>query len=569
MNTSEGPTTLGVGEVESPSLPSLRPGELFAGRYQVGEVLGVGGFATVFRASDRVLRRDVALKLLRPERASPAAIRRLKREAALARDVAHPSLVRVFEIGESDGLVYLVLELVSGLSLARRIRAGALPLEEVLRIGGALLDGLGALHGAQILHRDIKPSNVLLGSDGAVKVCDFGLALPFDRDETRATVDGAFVGTVDYVAPEIALGDDATVQSDLYSFGVVLFEMIAGQPPFRANSSLGQLLAHLHKRPPELKRLRADVSPWLARYVEWLMAKEPSQRPETVAAARSAFAQRHARLTPRVRTRRWIQSLGAGLFLASAMALGVDAYRSTRFTELVHRPGEGFVALDRKGRTLWRWSDRPAGLHTIVATLESGGEPRVVGAAIDATGLALQGAALREDPDVVLVGEMRERSSGAEFLFVVNHLARGEADIRLGEHEIELAQQRQQLGRVADPEFVQRVAAHLAQRRGLGVLKARLHRGPQCSVRALPASMRSRSSSQGSARQRISASLIRMRCMMRDLSCASSGPSVFCMAACLSCEISSAQALSSLTTWSQLPMRAASSMSWLARSMAS
>ncbi|MCE7957816.1 MAG: serine/threonine protein kinase, partial [Acidobacteria bacterium ACB2] len=164
----------------------------------------------------------MALKVLRADRVSEAALRRFRREAAVARDAASPRLVRVFDIGHAADSLFLTMELVEGESLKERLARGRLPLDETLRVFAEVLRGLQVLHALGIVHRDVKPANVLLASDGTVKLADFGLALHLSADESRATETGSLVGTVEYLSPEQALGRSLDGRSDLYAAGVVL-----------------------------------------------------------------------------------------------------------------------------------------------------------------------------------------------------------------------------------------------------------------------------------------------------------------------------------------------------------
>ncbi|MBV8199142.1 MAG: serine/threonine protein kinase, partial [Acidobacteria bacterium] len=217
-----------------------------------------------------------------------------------------------------------------------------------------LLEGLAALHALAVVHRDVKPANVLLTSSGAVKLADFGLARHLDRDETRATLDRALVGTVDYLAPEQALGSEADPRSDLYAAGLVLFEMLAGKLPFPAKSDLGALLAHLRTPPPDLRRLRPEVPRWLARLVCRLLAKRPEDRYGSAAAALADLRGRRAALLTR---RGLVRAVAAGLgvaVVAGGVVAGVRfaAPPPREFSHLVQQ-ADGFGAIDKQGRQLW------------------------------------------------------------------------------------------------------------------------------------------------------------------------------------------------------------------------
>jgi tetratricopeptide (TPR) repeat protein len=329
------------------------PGSLLGGRYELTAMLGSGGYASVYRAHDRELRREVALKVLHPDRHTPGALVRLRREVAVARDASSPRLVRIFDIGTAPEGIYLTMEVLAG-SLKERLRDGALPVAEAVRIAAELLEGLAALHALAIVHRDVKPANVLLTAKGEVKLADFGLARHLDRDETRATMDRALVGTVDYLSPEQALGGEADPRSDLYAAGLVLYEMLAGQLPFPAKSDLGALLAHLRTPPPDLCRLRPEVPRWLARIVCRLLAKRPEDRYPSAAAALADLRGRRAARRPR---RRLVRSLAAGLAVAAVaggLVVGARSAAPARrdFSHLIAQ-ADGFAALDKQGKQLW------------------------------------------------------------------------------------------------------------------------------------------------------------------------------------------------------------------------
>src|SRR5688500_5909095 len=205
--------------------------ELFAGRYALGRLLGAGGAGRVYAARDERLHRDVAIKLVPTSSAEPIARQRFVREARTAAAFTHPNAVALYDAGEADGSLYLVMELVDGESLADKLAArGPLGPAESERIMIGVLSALAAAHGAGIVHRDVKPGNVLLAADGAVKLADFGIAKRLDDAAGDVTVVGDIIGTPKYLAPELLSGAPATPSSDVYAAGVVLFEMLAGRP---------------------------------------------------------------------------------------------------------------------------------------------------------------------------------------------------------------------------------------------------------------------------------------------------------------------------------------------------
>ncbi|MBP7587015.1 MAG: serine/threonine protein kinase [Thermoanaerobaculia bacterium] len=366
---SQEPRTESLG---SPGERPLARIELLAGgtelaqRFEIRDVLGTGGYAVVYRAYDRVLRREVALKVLRPDRLSQGALLRLRREAAVARDVVHPRIVRIFDIEEAGETVFLTMEIVEGGSLVDRLAQHSpthpVSIDDAVKWATQALEGLAALHALGILHRDIKPGNLLLTADGEVKLSDFGLALHLDRDETRATTHESILGTLEYLSPEQALGQPVDARSDLYSIGVVLFEIVAGRLPFVTQSSLGSLLERLRQdATPDLRELRADTPPWLAAVVRRLLERDPIRRYPSADAVladlrgRSAATAASASASPGRRPHRWSWAAIAAFGLAMvAASWGLRTWQLSRFSHIVPDGGRAVRALDRAGRTLWR-----------------------------------------------------------------------------------------------------------------------------------------------------------------------------------------------------------------------
>lgn len=357
----------------------LPAGSVVAGRYRIGPLIGRGGFAHVYRARDEAEGADVALKVLRADRFTAAALRRLEREAALAAGFDHPHLVRVLDAGRDGDLAYLAMELVAGPTLRERLREGPPPVDEAVRLAGELLDGLAALHARGVLHRDVKPGNVLLGADGRARLADLGLALPVDRDETRATSTAAIVGTLDYLSPEQALGEDLDARSDLYSVGLVLFEMLTGRLAFERASTLGVLLARLQATPPDLRALRPDVPAWLAAVVARLLEREPAARYPSAAAARADL---RAGRAPRRRWRLPRGRRGVALALVAgaaglALALWPVLRPPARFAALTFPDTTTVEARGERGELLWRLEGVATEGGMPVLRLEPGGEPVV------------------------------------------------------------------------------------------------------------------------------------------------------------------------------------------------
>jgi serine/threonine protein kinase len=242
------------------------------GEYELECELGAGAVGVVYRARSRE-GRTVALKVLHAKLGDDVEFRgRLTREVRIARNLRDPHLVAVIDAGESAGRPYLVLEYVGGGSLADRLRTGTLSIDEMLRLVGDVAAGLEALHRRDLVHRDLKPSNIMLRDDGSAALADFGLAK--GAAYTALTRPGEILGTLDYLAPELVRGEDATLASDIYALGCVAFECVAGRPPFADRSLLGVGTAHLEDEPPE-----PPATPEVAWALLRALEKEPSARP--------------------------------------------------------------------------------------------------------------------------------------------------------------------------------------------------------------------------------------------------------------------------------------------------
>ncbi len=266
--------------------PSDRPGSLGrVAHYEVQEVLGSGGFGTVFKAFDDRLHRVVAVKVLAPQLAASGAARaRFLREGRSAAAVRDEHVVGVHAVSDDgEPVPYLVMEFVSGQTLQQKLdKAGPLPVKEVLRIGGQIARGLAAAHATGLIHRDIKPANVLLENGvERVKIADFGLARA--ADDASISHSGVVAGTPVFMSPEQARGDKVDHRSDLFSLGSVLYALCTGHPPFRAETTMGVLKRVIEDAPRPIRQTNADVPEWLCRVVEKLHAKSPADRFQTAA----------------------------------------------------------------------------------------------------------------------------------------------------------------------------------------------------------------------------------------------------------------------------------------------
>ncbi|HEX7299291.1 MAG TPA: protein kinase [Solirubrobacteraceae bacterium] len=257
---------------------SSQVGTLLNGRYRLDAQIGAGGMSTVYRAFDTVLERQVAIKLMHREIASDSdQLERFRREARAVAQLNHPHVVGVIDAGEDDGTPYIVFEYVEGETLKDRIRRfGRLPVGEAVAYAIEIARALGAAHEHQIVHRDVKPQNVLIDEEGAAKVTDFGIARSL-REE-GLTADGRVLGTTDYVSPEQALGQIVGPQSDLYSLGVVLFEMLTGDVPFHGENQVAVAMKHVREDLPDVQLRRPEASSALAAVIDRATAKDLAQR---------------------------------------------------------------------------------------------------------------------------------------------------------------------------------------------------------------------------------------------------------------------------------------------------
>jgi len=255
---------------------------VFSNRYELTHLIARGGMAQVYRARDRLLDRPVAIKVLFPELSVDRAfVERFRREAQAAANLSHPNIVPVFDWGEDGGTYFIVMEFIDGEPLSAVLRAsGPLPPPRVVDIGVHVAAALAYAHRHGVIHRDVKPGNVLITSDGQVKVTDFGIARAVNTEESL-TQTGAVMGTATYFSPEQAEGIGVDSRSDIYSLGVVLYEMVAGRPPFLGDTPVAVASKHVRDQPPLLRDLAPSVPPALEAVIMKAMAKSPDQRYST------------------------------------------------------------------------------------------------------------------------------------------------------------------------------------------------------------------------------------------------------------------------------------------------
>lgn len=274
------------------------------GTYELQALLGSGGMAVVYRGFDHNLQRPVAVKLLADAiAAQPGIAERFQREARVIARLHHPYIVQVYDYGEADGRAYMVQELLPGPTLDQQLHtwqaSGVQPTrDEVLSIARHIAEALDAAHAAGILHRDVKPSNIMRNASGALVLTDFGIAKTL-REDTNLTQTGMIIGTPNYLSPEQAQGQPLTSASDVYSFGIVLYELLAGQPPFSNPTPMGVLLDHVQTPPPAMQPQRPDLPPAVDAVLQRALAKKPQDRYATAGALASALEQAWPRVPAR------------------------------------------------------------------------------------------------------------------------------------------------------------------------------------------------------------------------------------------------------------------------------
>jgi len=257
----------------------LAPGTLLGTRYEILAVLGEGGMGTVYKARDRELGRLVALKVIRPEMASrPEILERFKREILLASQVTHKNVLRIHDLGEAGEIRFISMHYVEGTNLKGLLeQEGPLPLDKGLPLALQVGEALQAAHDAGIVHRDLKPPNILIDRDGNAYIADFGISRSLAEGGTM-TDTGAILGTVDYMSPEQARGETPDHRGDIYSFGVILYEMFTGTLPFRASNALSIMMKRLHEDAPSMRQARPELPAWLAAIVARTLQRAPEDR---------------------------------------------------------------------------------------------------------------------------------------------------------------------------------------------------------------------------------------------------------------------------------------------------
>ncbi len=278
----------------------LQPGRVLGGRYRLEREIARGGMGTVWEADDPLLARHIAVKTLDTAIGMDESIRaRFRREAVTAAAVTHPNIVATYDTGEDDGVAYIVMELVHGITLRQLIdRDGAVPVGDAAAITYQVADALSVAHARGLVHRDVKPGNVLVQPDGRVKVTDFGIAKAADSGGEELTRTGMVVGTARYLAPEQVDGRDVDERVDIYSLGLVLYEMLCGKAPFEADTDIATAVARLTTPPRSIRLECPSVPTGLEHVIDRALTKDPADRWPSAVAFRDAVAPFRTEATP-------------------------------------------------------------------------------------------------------------------------------------------------------------------------------------------------------------------------------------------------------------------------------
>lgn len=332
---------------------------LIADKYRLDGLIARGGMGSVYSGTHLDLERPVAIKLFQPDyTADPAAFERFRREARVAAKIKHPNIADIYDYGSlPDGESYIVMELVEGHTLLDTIRqVGQLSFGEAIMLSRQIADGMEAAHHSGVIHRDLKPSNIVLtrNFDGSVmvKIIDFGIAKISEQlsaDDHTLTATGTLVGTPRYMSPEQCLGHELDARTDIYSFGVILYEMLAGQPPFDATSAIAIALKHVQELPPPLEQFRENVPTELARLVTDLLSTEPVGRPQSATELKNRLAEiensigghleeGESRLLPAVIESGVIERDQYSTQVAAQVEEVVDVYSDPYTTEFITEP---------------------------------------------------------------------------------------------------------------------------------------------------------------------------------------------------------------------------------------
>jgi len=344
-------------------------GDVLGGRYRLVELLGQGGMATIYRATDAQLGREVAVKVLHPQYGrDPDFVARFKQEAQAAASLSHPNIVGVYDFGTDADGPYIVMELVDGEDVATLLaRNGPLPPRQAARLAAEVAHALAAAHARGIVHRDVKPGNILVSSDGRVKVADFGIARAWA--DARLTLPGVTLGSVHYFSPEQALGEQATEKSDIYSLGIVLYELLTGRRPWEGDNAAAVAMARISAPPPLVSDVRPNVPPVLEAIDRKALSPDPAARYPTadaMADALEAFLDEGAPRTGAVPAAGAAAvGVAAGAAATAPRSYPPDAYAGT--TSPAPPAGPDYDDVDEpRGTSPWVWLAGLLGLAILV-----------------------------------------------------------------------------------------------------------------------------------------------------------------------------------------------------------
>ena len=256
----------------------LSKGQKINNRYEIVKSIGEGGMANVYLANDKILDRKVAVKVLRGDLSSDDRfIRRFQREALSVSNLSHPNIVEVYDVGEEDSEYYIVMEYIEGKTLKQLLKKReSLTLTEVIDIMTQLTDGIAHAHESYIIHRDIKPQNIMIQDDGRIKITDFGIAMALNA--TQLTQTNSVMGSVHYLPPEQASGKGATVKSDIYSMGILMYELLTGTVPFKGDNAVEIALKHMKDKIPSIRKQDPSIPQSVENILMKATAKNPRNR---------------------------------------------------------------------------------------------------------------------------------------------------------------------------------------------------------------------------------------------------------------------------------------------------
>lgn len=322
----------GSGSRARSSTGVLAPSTIFGNRYEILELVGEGGMGQVYKALDKELDRVIALKTIRAEKETdPETVQRFKRELVLARKITHKNVVRIHDLGEADGIKFFTMEYVEGRSLKQEIRKrGRVPVSEALPIARQVLSALQEAHSQGVIHRDLKPQNVMLDQSGTPLLMDFGIARS-SADTGGMTGTGVMIGTPDYMSPEQVRGEKADARSDLFSIGVILYEMLTGDLPYQAETPLSKVMMRLTHKPRAPRQITLEVPTYLERVVLKCMEVDPALRYQTAQDVLDDLDRQRVDSSLTLRVQRAVAKRKAPL-AAAALLLALGAAAAIYFT---------------------------------------------------------------------------------------------------------------------------------------------------------------------------------------------------------------------------------------------